>query len=103
MPEIIDPVFAKTSQYARGLLSEKERFGLVFVKTGSINSDTELLLSYIKAVLHVRNTVGGINNRQDVPQQISIKITTEAEGDRVPAQDVVLWPTLLYRRVDRQV
>jgi hypothetical protein len=39
-PEIIDPVFAKTSQNARFLLSENERFGLVFVKTGSINSGT---------------------------------------------------------------
>ncbi len=43
MPEIIDPVFAKTSQNARFLLSENERFGLVFVKTGSINSGTGLL------------------------------------------------------------
>ncbi len=40
MPEIIDPVFAKTSQNARFLLSENERFGLVFVKTRSINSGT---------------------------------------------------------------
>ncbi len=40
MPEIIDPVFAKTSQNDRFLLSENERFGLVFVKTGSINSGT---------------------------------------------------------------
>ncbi len=38
VPEIIDPVFAKTSQNARFLLSENGRFGLVFVKTGSINS-----------------------------------------------------------------
>jgi hypothetical protein len=38
---IIDPVFAKTSQNARFLLSENERFGLVFVKTGSINSGTD--------------------------------------------------------------
>ena len=37
MPEIIDPVFAKTSQNARFLLSENEHFGHVFVKTGSIN------------------------------------------------------------------
>ncbi len=43
MPEIIDPVFAKTSQNARFLLSQNERFGLVFVKTGSINSGTVLL------------------------------------------------------------
>ena len=42
MPEIIDPVFAKTSQYAHFLLSENERFGLVFVKTGSINSGTDV-------------------------------------------------------------
>jgi hypothetical protein len=42
VPEIIDPVFAKTSQNARFLLSENERFGLVFVKTGSINSGTGL-------------------------------------------------------------
>ncbi len=42
VPEIIDPVFTKTSQNARFLLSENERFGLVFVKTGSINSGTEL-------------------------------------------------------------
>ncbi len=40
MPEIIDPVFAKTSHNGRFLLSENERFGLVFVKTGSINSGT---------------------------------------------------------------
>jgi hypothetical protein len=40
MPEIIDPVFAKTSQNARFLLGENERFGLVSVKTGSINSGT---------------------------------------------------------------
>jgi hypothetical protein len=41
VPEIIDPVFAKTSQNARFLLSENDRFGLVFVKTGSINSGTD--------------------------------------------------------------
>jgi hypothetical protein len=40
VPEIIDPVFAKTSQNERFLLSENERFELVFVKTGSINSGT---------------------------------------------------------------
>jgi hypothetical protein len=40
VPEIIDPVFAETSQNARFLLSENERFGLVFVKTGSLNSGT---------------------------------------------------------------
>jgi hypothetical protein len=47
VPEIIDPVFAKTSQNARFLLSENERFGLVFVKTGSINSGTEVILKHV--------------------------------------------------------
>jgi hypothetical protein len=47
VPEIIDPVFAKTSQNARFLLSENERFGLVFVKTGSINSDTDIFKTVI--------------------------------------------------------
>jgi hypothetical protein len=54
MPEIIDPVFAKTSQNARFLLSKNERFGLVFVKTGSINSGINLLCEfreYDKSVL----------------------------------------------------
>jgi hypothetical protein len=51
VPEIIDPVFAKTSQKARFLLSENERFGLVFVKTGSINSGTGKILRHpIRAV-----------------------------------------------------
>ncbi len=39
MPEIIDPVFAKTSPKRSFCMTENERFGLVFVKTGSINSD----------------------------------------------------------------
>ncbi len=49
VPEIIDPVFTKTSQNARFLLSENERFGLVFVKTGSINSGTVVNLSKLAA------------------------------------------------------
>ncbi len=50
MPEFIDPVFAKTSQNARFLLSENERFGLVFVKTGSINSGTDGEMGLISKV-----------------------------------------------------
>jgi hypothetical protein len=50
LPEIVDPVFAKTSQNARFLLSENERFGLVFVKTGSINSGTVLKIKLRFAV-----------------------------------------------------
>ncbi len=54
VPEIIDPVFAKTSQNARFLLSENERFGLVFVKTGSINSGTG---EHLKLTIAVWNAV----------------------------------------------
>ncbi len=38
MPEIIDPVFTKTSPKRSFCMTENERFGLVFTKTGSINS-----------------------------------------------------------------
>jgi hypothetical protein len=48
LPEFIDPVFAKASQNARFLLSENERFGLVFVKTGSINSGSSFGLVFAK-------------------------------------------------------
>ncbi len=39
--EFIDPVFAKTSPKRSFLMTENERFGLVFAKTGSINSGTD--------------------------------------------------------------
>ncbi len=69
VPEIIDPVFAKTSQNARFLLSENERFGLVFVKTGSINSGTAiywpredfLYKSYFDIFLPAAKTTAGWN------------------------------------------
>ncbi len=37
MPEFIDPVFAKTNP---NRMTENERFGLVFAKTGSLNTGT---------------------------------------------------------------
>ncbi len=40
MPEIIDPVLTKTSPKRSFCMTENERFGLVFTKTGSINSGT---------------------------------------------------------------
>ncbi len=57
MPEIIDPVFAKTSQNARFLLSENERFGLVFVKIGSINSGTGNIFEVRSALTRIRQVV----------------------------------------------
>jgi hypothetical protein len=41
MPEFIDPVLAKTSPKRSFSVFENARFGLVFAKTGSINSGTE--------------------------------------------------------------
>ncbi len=41
MPEFIDPVFAKTSPIRSFSITENDRFGHVFVKTGSINSGTD--------------------------------------------------------------
>ncbi len=40
VPEFIDPVFTKTSRKHSFSVIENERFRLVFVKTGSINSGT---------------------------------------------------------------
>jgi hypothetical protein len=40
VPEFIDQVFAKTSPKRSFSITKNERFGLVFVKTGSINSGT---------------------------------------------------------------
>jgi hypothetical protein len=50
VPEIIDPVFAKTSPKCSFCMTENERFGLVFVKTGSINSGT-CMLFYVSSQL----------------------------------------------------
>ncbi len=44
VPELINPVLAKTSPKRSCSMAENERFGLVFAKTGSINSGTGALL-----------------------------------------------------------
>jgi hypothetical protein len=44
VPEIIDPVFAKTSPKRSFSMTEYERFGLVFTKTRVFNSGTGGLL-----------------------------------------------------------
>jgi hypothetical protein len=46
VPEIIDPVFAKTSLKRSFCMTENERFGLVFSKTGSINSGIASVYDY---------------------------------------------------------
>jgi hypothetical protein len=42
VPEFIGPVFEKKSPKRSFLIIENERFVLVFAKTGSINSGTDL-------------------------------------------------------------
>jgi hypothetical protein len=47
VPEIIDLVFAKTSPKRSFCMTENERFGLVFVKTGFIYSGTGSSISLV--------------------------------------------------------
>ncbi len=65
MPEIIDPVFAKTSQNAR--------FGLVFVKTRSINSGNGVLMYDPVRLIFFRFTEFLYANPQNVCTQIHRK------------------------------
>ncbi len=51
--EFKDPVFAKTSPKRSSSVIENERFGLVFAKIGSINSDT--VLFYLNGCLTMLN------------------------------------------------
>jgi hypothetical protein len=41
VPEIIEPIFTKTSPKRSFCITENDRFGLVFTKTASINSGME--------------------------------------------------------------
>jgi hypothetical protein len=41
VPEIINPVFTKTSPKRSFCMTKNERFGLIFTKTGSIISGTD--------------------------------------------------------------
>jgi hypothetical protein len=43
VPEFIDPDFAKTSPKCSFSITKNERFGLVFAKTGHINSGTDCI------------------------------------------------------------
>jgi hypothetical protein len=57
VPEIIDPVFAKTNPKRSFCMTENERFGLVFAKTGSINSGTALCVSEAKEKVKVAQKI----------------------------------------------
>ncbi len=51
MPEFIDPVFTKTSPKRSFSVIQNERFGLVFAKTVSIISGTDLVLPLLLLVI----------------------------------------------------
>ncbi len=59
MPKFIDPVFAKTSPKRSFSMTENERFGLVFARTGSINSGTAVNLRLSVAAV-LSNTVAAV-------------------------------------------
>ncbi len=46
VPKFIDPVLAKTSPKRSFSIIGNERFGLVFAKTGSVNSGTGTFFSF---------------------------------------------------------
>jgi hypothetical protein len=58
VPEFIDPVFVKTSPKRSFSITENERFGLVFVKTGSINSSTGEYMNTCKFVVKTTIWIG---------------------------------------------
>jgi hypothetical protein len=54
VPEVIDPVFVETSPERSFSLIKSERIGLVFAKTGSINSGTGESVNVLVLVAAVR-------------------------------------------------
>jgi hypothetical protein len=61
VPEIINQVFVKTFPKRSFCMTENERFVIVFVKTGSINSGTgvKTLIRHYCTLLQNRDTSGG--------------------------------------------
>ncbi len=53
LPEFIDPVFAKTNPKLSFCMTENERIGLIFVKTGSINSGTWRKFKYCQRNIYL--------------------------------------------------
>jgi hypothetical protein len=51
VPEIIDPVFTKTSPTRSFCMTENERFGLVLTKTGFINAGTDYFAKQLRLML----------------------------------------------------
>ncbi len=87
MPEIIDPVFAKTSQNVRFLFSENERFGLVFVKTGSINSGTDSRPKKYGPGWQAKEQKGSkISSRRHADKRRRKKVVATATGGRTERQ-----------------
>ncbi len=56
--EIIDPVFLKASPICSFSMTENECFGLVFTKTGSINSGTGVYTATLLVIVNVMRGSG---------------------------------------------
>ncbi len=68
VPEFIDPVFAKTSpKRSFIIIKNDERFGLVYAKTGSINSGTGEY--WIQCTTMALNLFESLNPRQGLPSR----------------------------------
>ncbi len=61
VPEFIDPVFMKTSPKRSFSVIQNERFGLVFAKTGSIISGTELRSAVFFRLLAKRSYMNNLS------------------------------------------
>jgi len=67
VPEFIGPIFAETSPKRTFSIMENERFGLVFAKTGSINSGTDetVDMSSFHEIYSNRENIQIYNNLSD--------------------------------------
>ncbi len=69
MPEFIDPVFVKTSPKRWFSMTKNERFRLVFVKTGSINSEHQIMVNTIPDMVDEENRCEQERGNMDGPEE----------------------------------
>ncbi len=88
VPEFIDPVFVKTSPTRLFCMTENERIGLVFPKTGTINSGSgvfrELQLIPVLVLQHNSGPVLMLLVLDLVPVKVFIKTWYTCSCDEVP-------------------
>ncbi len=100
MPEIIDPVFAKTSPKRSFSVIENERFGVVFAKTGAINSGTGGAIRTAVVAPSRKQTDGGWRHLFYIGREVSSFVTSIADVERYSTiLTVVYCPNVLYLRI----